>query len=135
MAVGARPPARPRLDGRPWADRSFRKAPRAGGRSNMTEVTRDAEQTLRGVSEGDAPLLEKLLSMQLENLEASGLDARTYALVKVATLIAVDAPPASYVAQVAFAREAGVTADEIIGVLVASAPQVGIPKVVAAAPE
>jgi len=101
----------------------------------MTEVTRDAEQTLRGVSEGDAPLLEKLLSMQLENLEASGLDARTYALVKVATLIAVDAPPASYVAQVAFAREAGVTADEIIGVLVASAPQVGIPKVVAAAPE
>ena len=101
----------------------------------MTEVTRDAEQTLRGVSMGDAPLLEKLLSMQLENLEASGLDPRTYALVKVATLIAVDAPPASYVAQIAFAREAGVTTDEIIGVLVAAAPQVGIPKVVAAAPE
>jgi 4-carboxymuconolactone decarboxylase len=101
----------------------------------MTEVTRDAEQTLRGVSVGDAPLLEKLLSMQLENLEVSGLDPRTYALVKVATLIAIDAPPASYVAQVAFAREAGVTADEIIGVLVASAPQVGIPKVIAAAPE
>jgi alkylhydroperoxidase/carboxymuconolactone decarboxylase family protein YurZ len=55
--------------------------------------------------------------------------------VKVATLIAIDAPPASYVAQVAFAAEAGVTADEIIGVLVAAAPQVGIPKVVAAAPE
>jgi 4-carboxymuconolactone decarboxylase len=101
----------------------------------MTEVTRDAEQTLRGVSMGDAPLLEKLLSMQLENLEASGLDPRTYALVKIATLIAVDAPPASYVAQIAFAREAGVTTDEIIGVLVAAAPQVGIPKVVAAAPE
>lgn len=101
----------------------------------MTEVTRDAEQTLRGVSLGDAPLLEKLLSMQLENLEASRLDPRTYALVKIATLIAVDAPPASYVAQVAFAQEAGVTADEIIGVLVAAAPQVGIPKVVAAAPE
>jgi 4-carboxymuconolactone decarboxylase len=101
----------------------------------MTEVTRDAEQTLRGVSMGDAHLLEKLLSMQLENLEASGLDPRTYALVKIATLIAVDAPPASYVAQIAFAREAGVTTDEIIGVLVAAAPQVGIPKVVAAAPE
>jgi hypothetical protein len=38
---------------------------------DMTEVTRDAEQTLRGVSAGDAPLLEKLLSMQLDNLEAS----------------------------------------------------------------
>jgi len=101
----------------------------------MTEVTREAEETLRGVSVGDAPLLERLLAMQLDNLELSGLDPRTYSLVKIATLIAIDAPPASYVAQIAFAREAGVTTDEIIGVLVASAPQVGIPKVVAAAPE
>ena len=38
-------------------------------------------------------------------------------------------------AQLAFAHEAGVTPDEIIGVLVAAAPQVSIPKVVAAAPE
>ena len=101
----------------------------------MTEVTRDAEDTLRGISVGDAPLLERLLSMQLENLEASGLDPRSYAVVKIATLIAVDAPPASYVAQLAFAHEAGLTTEEIIGVLVAAAPQVGIPKVVAAAPE
>jgi 4-carboxymuconolactone decarboxylase len=115
---------------RPWEiDRAIAKE------MEMTEVTRDAEQTLRGVSAGDTPLLEKLLRMQMDNLEVSGLDPRTYSLVKVATLIAIDAPPASYVAQLAFAREAGVTADEIIGVLVASAPQVGIPKVVAAAPE
>ena len=101
----------------------------------MTEVTKDAEDTLRGISVGDTSLLERLLSMQLENLEASGLDPRSYAMVKIATLIAVDAPPASYVAQLAFAHEAGLTAEEIIGVLVAAAPQVGIPKVVAAAPE
>ena len=101
----------------------------------MTEVTKDAEDTLRGISVGDVPLLERLLSMQLDNLEASGLDPRSYAMVKIATLIAVDAPPASYVAQLAFAHEAGLTAEEIIGVLVAAAPQVGIPKVVAAAPE
>jgi 4-carboxymuconolactone decarboxylase len=101
----------------------------------MTEVTKDAEDTLRGVSVGDAPLLERLLSMQLDNLGASGLDPRSYSLVKLATLIAVDAPPASYVAQLAFAREAGVSTEEVIGVLVAAAPQVGIPRVVAAAPE
>jgi 4-carboxymuconolactone decarboxylase len=101
----------------------------------MAEVTKDAEETLRGISAGEAPLLERLLSMQLENLEMSGLDPRSYAMVKIATLIAVDAPPASYVAQLAFAHEAGVTADDVIGVLVAAAPQVGIPKVVAAAPE
>jgi 4-carboxymuconolactone decarboxylase len=101
----------------------------------MTEVTKEAEDTLRGVSVGDAPLLERLLSMQLDNLAASGLDPRSYSMVKLATLIAVDAPPASYVAQLAFAREAGVSTEEIIGVLVAAAPQVGIPRVVAAAPE
>src|SRR5262245_19447642 len=101
----------------------------------MTDVTRDTEETLRGVSVGDAPLLERLLAMQLDSLELSGLDARTYSRVKIATLTAIDAPPASYVAQIAFALEAGVTTDEIICVLVASAPQVGIPKVVAAAPE
>jgi 4-carboxymuconolactone decarboxylase len=101
----------------------------------MAPVTKDAADTLRRVSVGDASLLERLLSMQLENLEASGLDPKSYSLVKIATLIAVDAPPASYVAQLAFAREAGVTTDEIIGVLVAAAPQVGIPRVVAAAPE
>jgi 4-carboxymuconolactone decarboxylase len=101
----------------------------------MTEVTKDAEDTLRGVSVGDAPLLERLLSMQLDNLAASGLDPRSYSMVKLATLIAVDAPPASYVAQLAFAREAGVSTEEVIGVLVAAAPQVGIPRVVAAAPE
>jgi len=101
----------------------------------MTEVTKEAEDTLRGVSVGDAPLLERLLAMQLDNLAASGLDPRSYSMVKLATLIAVDAPPASYVAQLAFAREAGVSTEEVIGVLVAAAPQVGIPRVVAAAPE
>jgi 4-carboxymuconolactone decarboxylase len=101
----------------------------------MAPVTKDAADTLRRVSVGDASLLERLLSMQLENLEASGLDPKSYSLVKIATLLAVDAPPASYVAQLAFAREAGVTTDEIIGVLVAAAPQVGIPRVVAVAPE
>ena len=101
----------------------------------MTEVTKEAEDTLRGVSVGDAPLLERLLSMQLDNLAASGLDPRSYSMVKLATLIAVDAPPASYVAQLAFASEAGVSTEEVIGVLVAAAPQVGIPRVVAAAPE
>jgi alkylhydroperoxidase/carboxymuconolactone decarboxylase family protein YurZ len=101
----------------------------------MTEVTKEAEDTLRGVSVGDAPLLERLLAMQLDNLTASGLDPRSYSMVKLATLIAVDAPPASYVAQLAFAREAGVSTEEVIGVLVAAAPQVGIPRVVAAAPE
>jgi alkylhydroperoxidase/carboxymuconolactone decarboxylase family protein YurZ len=56
-------------------------------------------------------------------------------LVKIAALIALDAPSASYIGQVEFAREAGVDADEILRVLVAVAPQVGLPRAIAAAPE
>jgi alkylhydroperoxidase/carboxymuconolactone decarboxylase family protein YurZ len=58
-----------------------------------------------------------------------------YGLVTVAALIALGAPPASFAAQVAFALEAGATAEDLLGVLVAVSPQVGMPKAVAAAPE
>ena len=65
----------------------------------------------------------------------TGLDARTFGLVKIATLIALDAPPASYAWQVANAIDGGATAEDILGVLRAVAPQVGGPRVIAAAPE
>ena len=47
----------------------------------------------------------------------------------------MDAPPASYLWQVANALDAGASPAEILGVLRAVAPQVGGPRVVAAAPE
>ena len=50
-------------------------------------------------------------------------------------LIALDAPPASYMWQVANALDGGATPEDIVGVLKAVAPQVGGPRVVAAAPE
>ena len=60
---------------------------------------------------------------------------RTYALVKIAALIALDAPPTSYAWQIANALDEGVTPEDVLGVLRAVAFQVGAPKVVAAAPE
>ena len=69
------------------------------------------------------------------NRERSGLDPRTFALVKIATLIALDAPPASYAWQIANALDEGVTAEDFMGVLRAIAPQVGGPRIIAAAPE
>jgi len=65
----------------------------------------------------------------------SHLDDRSYALVKLAALIALDAPPASYVWQVGNAIAEGATAEDILGVLIAVAPQVGGPRLVSAAPE
>jgi alkylhydroperoxidase/carboxymuconolactone decarboxylase family protein YurZ len=104
-------------------------------RAEMAEVSKETADRLEGLATQEADMVASLLDMQLHNLEASGLDPRTYSLVKIAALIALDAPPASYIAQVGFALAEGVDPDEIISVLVAVAPQVGMPRVVAAAPE
>ena len=99
---------------------------------NVDEATR---QTLSGVSTGDMDLLEESVQARQQWQRDSGLDPRTYSLVKIAALIAVDAPPASYLWQIANALDSGATPGEITGVLRAIAPQVGGPRCVAAAPE
>jgi alkylhydroperoxidase/carboxymuconolactone decarboxylase family protein YurZ len=101
----------------------------------MADVSKETADQLGGFALQDPDVLGSLLEMQLHNLEASGLDPRTYALVKIAVLIALGAPQSSYLAQVGFALEADVDPDEILKVLVAVAPQVGLPRAVAAAPE
>jgi alkylhydroperoxidase/carboxymuconolactone decarboxylase family protein YurZ len=101
----------------------------------MPVVGADTHETLTGISAGDASILEQSIGLRELNREGSGLDARTFALVKIAALVALDAPPASYAWQVGNAVAEGVTPEEILGVLRAVAPQVGGPRVVAAAPE
>jgi 4-carboxymuconolactone decarboxylase len=100
--------------------------------ADVDAETRDA---LSGLSTGDVDVLEAALGLREEWQQASGLDSRSFSLVKIAALIALDAPPASYLWQVSAALDAGAAPSEILGVLRAIAPQVGAPKVVAAAPE
>jgi alkylhydroperoxidase/carboxymuconolactone decarboxylase family protein YurZ len=101
----------------------------------MSAVGEETQRTLSGVSAHDADILDQAIGLREMGREASGLDRRAFALVQIATLIALDAPPASYAFQVANAIEDGVTPEDILGVLRAVALQVGAPKVVAAAPE
>jgi len=101
----------------------------------MAVVGEETHQTLAGLSAGNIEVLEDAVGLRDLNRAGSGLDARTFALVKIAALIALDAPPASYAWQIANALEEGVTAEDFLGVLKAIAPQVGGPRVVAAAPE
>jgi 4-carboxymuconolactone decarboxylase len=63
------------------------------------------------------------------------LDARSLALVRLAALVAVGGAVPSYGAQADAAVDAGATADEIVEVLLAVVPVVGLPCVVAAAPK
>ena len=102
---------------------------------SKVDVDDVSRETLTGLALGDPDLLAEGLELRAKWREKSGLDSRAYALVKVAALIALDAPPASYLWQIGAAIEAGVTPADIIGVLIAIAPQVGGPKIVAAAPE
>ena len=100
--------------------------------ADVDDATRDA---LVGMSKGDQRVLDEMVELRTAEQESSGLDARTFSLVKIAALIAVDAPPVSYLWQVANALDAGATPQDLVGVLRAVAPQVGGPRAMAAAPE
>jgi 4-carboxymuconolactone decarboxylase len=105
------------------------------GTATKTAVNKAAREELAGLAISDPDLLLAGIEARTQWQEASGLDQRSYALVKIATLIAMDAPPASYGWQVGNALAVGCTPEDLIGVLRAVAPQVGGPKVVAAAAE
>ncbi len=101
----------------------------------MPVVGAETHQTLSGVATGDMTLLDEAFGLREAEIERTSLDSRTFALVKIAALIALDAPPASYAWQIGNALGEGASPDDILAVLLAVAPQVGGPRVVAAAPE
>lgn len=101
-------------------------------RTVVDDATRNA---LLGLAVGDTDILREAVDIREAEQQSSGLDPVTFGLVKIAALIALDAPPASYLWQIANALDAGATAADILGVLRAVAPQVGGPKIISAAPE
>jgi 4-carboxymuconolactone decarboxylase len=101
----------------------------------MAAVTEDTQEKLAGISTGDMQFIEHAVGLREAALEATGLDPRTFALVKVAALMALDAPPASYRWQITNALEDGVTPEDLVGTLIAVTPQIGGPRTIAAAAE
>jgi 4-carboxymuconolactone decarboxylase len=94
----------------------------------MSETT----ETLNAIAFGEAPVLEALTQMSLNTLELSGLDERTYMMVRIAGLVAMDAPPVAY----AINAEAAIDVmemEDIQGILVTLAPVIGSARVAAAA--
>jgi 4-carboxymuconolactone decarboxylase len=76
-----------------------------------------------------------MLAIPPGHVEASGVDPKSCALVRLGALVAPGAPCVSYQWGVQWAVAAGATADEIVGTLIAVAPITGVARVVAAAPE
>jgi alkylhydroperoxidase/carboxymuconolactone decarboxylase family protein YurZ len=80
----------------------------------------------------DAPVLDTLADMTAASVERNTLAPRDFILARLAALIAVDAPPVSWFANAAAVQESGLTAEDIQGVMIAVAPVVGAPRVMAA---
>jgi len=80
----------------------------------------------------ETPVLDLIGTMTADSIAASNLDALTLMMVRFAALVGVDAPPASYLMNLAAASETGLDKDMARDVLLAVAPIVGTPHVVSA---
>ena len=83
-------------------------------------------------STNGTPLLDLLKDMTASSLDATTLDEQTLMLVRIAALVAVDAPPVSYAMNLEAAGQVGVDAEQVRGVLAGIAPIVGTTRVVSA---
>jgi alkylhydroperoxidase/carboxymuconolactone decarboxylase family protein YurZ len=91
-------------------------------------------QWLANAAAGDPASLAATTGPGDDNIEESGLDARTHAMVCLAALVVGGERGTAYDQHVAAALKHGVTPDEIAGVLVALLPTAGAARVAAAAP-
>ena len=81
----------------------------------------------------ETPVLDLLTTMTAASIEATELDTETLILVRLAALIAVDAPPASYLLTLGASDEVAIDEEKLQAVFTAVAPIVGTTKVVSAA--
>jgi 4-carboxymuconolactone decarboxylase len=84
------------------------------------------------MAETETPVLDLLSKMTTDSIAASSLDADTLMLVRIAALVAVDAPPASYLLALSIAGEMGISEDQVRGVLTGVAPIVGTARIASA---
>jgi alkylhydroperoxidase/carboxymuconolactone decarboxylase family protein YurZ len=81
----------------------------------------------------DTPVLDTIVDITTASIEHNSVSPHDFMLARLAALIAVDAPPTSYLANASAAEQAGLTAEDIEGVMIAVAPVVGTPRVMSAA--
>jgi alkylhydroperoxidase/carboxymuconolactone decarboxylase family protein YurZ len=81
----------------------------------------------------DQPVLNTLAEITAVSVARGTLDAREHMLARLAALVAIDAPAASYVLNFEPSAEVGLTVEDVQGLLIAIAPIVGTPRVVSAA--
>jgi hypothetical protein len=81
----------------------------------------------------DNPLLDTVLEMTAASVDRVGFSDEALMLVRLAALVAVDAPSASYLVNLGAGAQTALTLEDARSVLIAVAPIVGAPRVVSAA--
>jgi alkylhydroperoxidase/carboxymuconolactone decarboxylase family protein YurZ len=78
------------------------------------------------------PVLDTLADINMASIEHTHLMPRELMIARIAALVAVDAPPASYLANAGAASDSGITEQDVQEIMIAVAPVVGTAKVVSA---
>jgi hypothetical protein len=81
----------------------------------------------------DNPLLDTIIGMNAVSVSNLDNSLEAILLVRLAALVAVDAPPASYLATLRAAEGTLLQLEDARSVLIAVAPIVGVPRVISAA--
>ena len=81
----------------------------------------------------DNPLLDTVVEMNAASISRIDASLEGLLLVRLAALVAVDAPPVSYLVTLGAGVDSMLDLEDVRSVLVAVAPVVGVPKVVTAA--
>ena len=102
------------------------------GVSEPTPIAVPAE--LEGLADTIPGLIPALRDARVTGEAGSSLDEREIELVRIATLVALGAPAASFRAHVTRALSVGASVDEVWGSVAAIATLVGVPRLIASAP-
>ena len=97
-------------------------------------IMASVEEAFRRLTIGDPEFVASVAARDTSIQRVSHLDARTEALMRIAALVALDAPRSSYRSAVAAAQIAGARLEDLFAVLVAIVDDVGSARVISAAP-
>jgi alkylhydroperoxidase/carboxymuconolactone decarboxylase family protein YurZ len=102
--------------------------------TDAPQTTDEQRDALQNIHDNDDGAIAELVAIRVEEaVEDSELDAKSFALVNLAALIATGGDDASYLLHVGAALDAGASVDEVTDVLTAVGPNIGVFKMVAAA--
>jgi hypothetical protein len=78
------------------------------------------------------PVLDTIVDINAASIEHTQFSARELMLARLAAMVAIDAPPASYLANARPGADSGISQQDVQDIMIAVAPLVGTAKVVSA---